>query len=70
MESIRDIMAVFNFQQLNTPIWHIACKLQETEDPIKKIVAVIDMVVNCLVTFQLLTKAYGEDCMSCAHMFE
>jgi len=21
-------------------------------------------------TFQLLTEAYGEDCMSCAHVFE
>jgi len=50
IESIRDIMAMFNFQQLSTQMRHLARKLKETEDPITKLVAVIDTVVNCYAT--------------------
>ena len=54
IESIGDtsIMAMFNFQQLSTQMRHLARKLQETEDPITKLVAVIDTVVNCFATFK------------------
>jgi hypothetical protein len=50
IESIREIIALFNFQQISTQMRHLAIKLQETGDPINKLVAVIDMVVNCLAT--------------------
>jgi hypothetical protein len=52
IESIRDKMAIFNFQQISTQMRHLASKLQETDDPINKLVAVIDTVVNCLATFK------------------
>jgi len=52
IESIQDIMAMFNFQQLSTQMRHLARKLQETEDPITKLVAVIDTVVNCSAPFK------------------
>jgi len=45
-------MAMFNFQQLSIQMRHLARKLQETEDPITKLVAVIDTVVNCFATFK------------------
>jgi hypothetical protein len=52
IESIRDIMAMFNFQTISTQMRHLARKLQETNDPINKLVVVIDTVVNCLATFK------------------
>jgi len=52
IESIRAIMAMFNFQQLSIQMCQLACKLQETDDPITKLLTVIDTVVNCFATFK------------------
>ena len=52
IESIRDIVAMFNFQHISAQMRHLARKLQETEDPINKLVAVIDTVVNGLATYK------------------
>jgi len=52
IESIRDIMTMFNFQQISTQMRNLARKLQETDDPVNKLVAVIDTVVNCLANFK------------------
>jgi hypothetical protein len=52
IETISDIMAMFNVQQISTQMRHVARKLQEREDPINKIIAVFDTVVNCLANFK------------------
>jgi hypothetical protein len=39
---------MFSLQKIGTQMRQLARKLQETEDPINKIVAVIDTAVNCL----------------------
>ena len=52
IESIRAIMAMFNFQQLSTQMRQLASKLQETDDPITKLITVTDTVVNCFATFK------------------
>ena len=52
IESIRHIMTTFNFQQISTQMRHLARKLQETDDPVNKLFAVIDTVVNCLANFK------------------
>jgi len=43
-------MAMFNLQKLSTQMRLLATKLQETDDPITKLVAVIDAVVDCFST--------------------
>jgi hypothetical protein len=45
-------MAMFNFQQLSTQMRQLASKLQETDDPITKLITVTDTVVNCFATFK------------------
>ena len=45
-------MTMFNFQQISTQMRNLARKLQETDDPVNKLVAVIDTVVNCLANFK------------------
>jgi len=49
-KSIRAIMAMFNLQKLSTQMRLLATKLQETDDPVTKLVAVIDAVVDCFST--------------------
>jgi hypothetical protein len=49
-ESIRAIMAMFNLQKLSTQMRLFATKLQETDDPIIKLVAVTDAIVDCFST--------------------
>ena len=49
-ESLRTIMNMFILQHLCTQIRLLAVKLQETNDPIAKLVAVIDTVVDCFST--------------------
>jgi len=49
-ESIRAIMAMFNLQKLSTQMRLLATKLQEADDLITKLVAVIDAVVDCFST--------------------
>jgi len=46
-ESLRTIMNMFNLQYLCTQMRLLAVKLQETNDPITELVAVIDTVVDC-----------------------
>jgi hypothetical protein len=43
-------MAMFNLQKLSTQMRLLATKLQEMDDPITKLVAVIDAVVDCFST--------------------
>ena len=49
-ESLRTIMNMFNLQHLCTQMRLLAVKLQETNDPIAKLVMVIDKVVDCFST--------------------
>jgi hypothetical protein len=49
-ESIRSIMTMFDLQKLCTQMRLLAIKLQETDDPITKLVAVIDSTVDCFST--------------------
>ena len=46
--SIKPILTMFNFHKLCTQLPPLALKLQETSDPITRLVAVIDTVVGCL----------------------
>ena len=41
---------MFNLQKLSTQMCLLAIKLQETDDPITKLVAVIHAVVDCFST--------------------
>jgi len=43
-------MAMFNLQKLSTQMRVLAIKLQETDDLITKLVALIDVVVDCFST--------------------
>ena len=47
LDSIKSILTMFNFHKLCTQLRSLA-QLQETSDPITKLVAVIDVVVGCL----------------------
>jgi len=48
-------MTMLIFQQLNIQMCHLGRKLQETDDPITKLVAVLDTVLSCFATFKWLT---------------
>jgi len=48
LDSIKSILSMFNFHKLCTQLHSLALLLQETSDPITKLVAVIDTVVSCL----------------------
>jgi hypothetical protein len=43
-------MAMFKLQKLSTQMRLLATKLQEMDDPITNLVAVIDAVVDCFST--------------------
>ena len=47
-DSIKSILSMFNFHKLSTQLRSIALQLQESKDPITKIVAIMDTVVGCL----------------------
>ena len=49
-ESLRTIINMFNLQHLCSQMRLLATKLQETKDPIAKLVLVIDTVVECFST--------------------
>ena len=54
-ESLRTIMNMFTLQHLCTQMHLLAIKLQETNDPIAKLVTVIDTVVDCFSTHKWST---------------
>jgi hypothetical protein len=48
LDSIKSIFSMFTFHKLCTQLRSLALQLQETSDPITKLVAIIDTVVGCL----------------------
>jgi len=48
LDSTKSILSMFDFHKLCTQLRSLALQLQETSDPITKLMAVIDMVVSCL----------------------
>jgi hypothetical protein len=48
IDSIKSILTMFDFRKLCIQLRSLALQLQETTDPIAKLVAVTDTVVNCL----------------------
>jgi len=48
LDSIKSIFAMFDFHKLCTQLLRsLALQLQESNDPVTKLVAVIDTVVGC-----------------------
>ena len=50
-DSIKAILSMSDFHKLCTQLRSLALQLQETSDPITKLVAIIDTVVSCLSSF-------------------
>ena len=47
-DTLKSILAMFDLNKLSTQLCALAQQLREANDPITKIVAVIDTIVNCL----------------------
>ena len=48
VDSIKSILAMFDFHKLSTLLRSLVLQLQTTNDPITKIVAIVDTVLACL----------------------
>jgi hypothetical protein len=50
LDSIKSILAMFDFRKLCNQLRSLALQIQESNDPITKLVAVIDTVLGCFST--------------------